>query len=316
MQAQSIAFGPDVATADRLSLWGEFVRRHIGELEADTFGDPHFDGRLTLAEHREVKIFEIAVSRHRVVRTPRTIRRDERAYVKVLAQLQGVARFEQAGRRLVLTPGEWSIYDATQPYSVSNVEGIRQAAIFLPRDRLTRIGIDPGRVVVRRFNRATDAGRDAFNLLVGAQSAAAPDDDLGESLADLVARATRELDRAPHERSLTETLRRQVIAFIGANLRDPALCLDGIAGAIGCSKRYLHKLFERESDTLNGYIWRQRLESVRHDFADPAQGRRTITDIAFSWGFSSSSHFSRLFREAFGVSPRRFRALASGAVEP
>lgn len=138
--------------------------------------------------------------------------------------------------------------------TVSNVAGIRQAAIFLPRDRLTGIGVDPGRVVVRRF--------------------------------------------------------------ILANLRDPALCLDGVAGAIGCSKRYLHKLFESEADTLNGYIWCKRLECVRRDFSDPAHGRRTITDIAFSWGFSSSSHFSRLVRDSFGVSPRRFRALASGAVEP
>lgn len=311
MQAQSIAFGPEVATADRLSLWGDFVRRHIGELEADTFGDPNFDGRLTLAEHREVKIFEIAVSRHRVVRTPRTIRRDDRGYMKVLAQLEGVACFEQAGRRLVLTPGEWSIYDATQPYSVSNVEGIRQAAIFLPRDQLTRIGVDPSRIVVRRFNRATHAGRDAFRLLVDSQSATAPDDDLGQSLADLVSRASRELDGMP----AAEGLRRQVVTFIGANLRDPTLCLDAVAAAIGCSKRYLHKLFEGDTDTLNGYIWRQRLERVRHDFADPAHSRRTITDIAFSWGFSSSSHFSRLFRESFGVSPRRFRALASGSIE-
>lgn len=212
--------------------------------------------------------------------------------------------------------GEGNPADASQPYSVSNVEGIRQAAIFLPRDRLTCIGVDPGHVVVRRFSRDTSAGRAAFNLLVEAQTAAAPDDDLGDSLADLVARAACDLDSGPHDRSLAETVRRQVIAFIAANLRDPALCLDGIAGAIGCSKRYLHKLFESEADTLNGYIWHRRLERVRHDFADPAHGRRTITDIAFSWGFNSSSHFSRQFGEALGVSPRRFRAVASGAVEP
>ena len=30
---------------------------------------------------------------------------------------------------------------------------------------------------------------------------------------------------------------------------------------------------------------------------------KTITDVAFSWGFSSSSHFSRVFRKYFGVVP-------------
>jgi AraC-like DNA-binding protein len=32
-------------------------------------------------------------------------------------------------------------------------------------------------------------------------------------------------------------------------------------------------------------------------------GGKTVTDVAFSWGFSSSSHFSRVFRKYFGVVP-------------
>ena len=33
------------------------------------------------------------------------------------------------------------------------------------------------------------------------------------------------------------------------------------------------------------------------------KGGKTITDVAFSWGFSSSSHFSRVFRKYFGIAP-------------
>jgi len=32
-------------------------------------------------------------------------------------------------------------------------------------------------------------------------------------------------------------------------------------------------------------------------------GGKTITDVAYSWGFSSSSHFSRVFRKYFGIVP-------------
>jgi AraC-like DNA-binding protein len=35
---------------------------------------------------------------------------------------------------------------------------------------------------------------------------------------------------------------------------------------------------------------------------------KTITEIAFSWGFSDSAHFSRSFRKQFGICPRVFRA--------
>ena len=85
-----------------------------------------------------------------------------------------------------------------------------------------------------------------------------------------------------------------------------------IAAAIGCSKRYLHKLFDGEADTLNAYIWQARLDRIRQDLADPAVAGNSITEIAFGRGFSSSTHFSRSFRESFGVSPRVYRLLMQG----
>ena len=97
------------------------------------------------------------------------------------------------------------------------------------------------------------------------------------------------------------------------NLDDPHLSLDRIAAAIGCSKRYLHKLFDGETDTLNAYIWQGRLDRIRQDLANPALGDSSITEIAFGRGFSSSTHFSRSFRESFGVSPRVYRLLMQGS---
>jgi AraC-like DNA-binding protein len=53
--------------------------------------------------------------------------------------------------------------------------------------------------------------------------------------------------------------------------------------------------------TVSDYIWRARLQHCRQELEN--YGGKTITDVAFSWGFSSSSHFSRVFRKCFGVSP-------------
>ena len=36
-------------------------------------------------------------------------------------------------------------------------------------------------------------------------------------------------------------------------------------------------------------------------------GGRSITEIAFAWGFSSPKHFSRIFRARYGASPRDWR---------
>jgi transcriptional regulator GlxA family with amidase domain len=79
-----------------------------------------------------------------------------------------------------------------------------------------------------------------------------------------------------------------------------------VAGALNCTKRYIHKAFSDSGETIASHIWGMRLERCREDLS--ASARRPITDIAFSWGFNSSSHFSRLFRERFGASPRGYRA--------
>jgi AraC-like DNA-binding protein len=43
------------------------------------------------------------------------------------------------------------------------------------------------------------------------------------------------------------------------------------------------------------------------DLQNPAHAQRTITDIAFSWGFNNGAHFSRVFREHTGLTPSDFR---------
>ena len=90
-------------------------------------------------------------------------------------------------------------------------------------------------------------------------------------------------------------------AFIREHLRDPELCIDQISAALGCTKRYLHMLFSDKGMTVSDYIWRARLLHCRQELE--TQNGKTITDVAFSWGFSSSSHFSRVFRKHFGFVP-------------
>jgi AraC-like DNA-binding protein len=308
----------DVAPGERLGLWGDFVGRHIGPLQADTFGDPQFEGRLELGESGGVSVAHIVVSRHRVQRTPGLIRRDGRDYVKLVAQIEGAACFEQNGRKVVLAPGEWSLYDMTQPYTVSNPEPINQVIMLLPREQLVRLGLDLDRLVVRRFSGRAGAGRPAYQLLVAAFAAlrdGGPEpgnDDLAEMIASHVEVAVLDRSGTPTDASVRELTRDRVKRYIDVNLDDPLLSLDRVAAAIGCSKRYLHKLFDGEAETLNAYIWQARLERIRQDLADPALKDSSITEIAFSRGFSSSTHFSRSFRESCGVSPRAYRLLTQG----
>jgi AraC-like DNA-binding protein len=66
--------------------------------------------------------------------------------------------------------------------------------------------------------------------------------------------------------------------------------------------------------TVSDYIWQARLQNCRQELE--AQGGKTITDVAFSWGFSSSSHFSRVFRKYFGIVPSSIHKAQHDSLSP
>ena len=73
------------------------------------------------------------------------------------------------------------------------------------------------------------------------------------------------------------------------------------ARRIGLSTRQLDRLFaEKLGSSYAGHYRRIRLERARDLLRQSAV---PITEIALGCGFSSASHFSRAYREAFGVTP-------------
>jgi AraC family transcriptional activator of tynA and feaB len=108
------------------------------------------------------------------------------------------------------------------------------------------------------------------------------------------------------------TLRERAKAYIGRHIREADLSVDKIAAALGCSKRYLHLVFNAGEETVSEYVWRRRLEGCRAELSDPAL-RLTLTQIAHAWGFNSSAHFSRAFKERYGIPPSAHRLQGSAA---
>ncbi|MGH9642464.1 MAG: helix-turn-helix domain-containing protein [Terriglobales bacterium] len=103
-------------------------------------------------------------------------------------------------------------------------------------------------------------------------------------------------------------LRQRIQRFIDAHICEPTLDAGESAAALGISVRHLHRVFSLTGITLGDCIRSRRLEHCRNDLASPHWRDRTVTEIAFCWGFNDSAHFSHRFRREFGVSPRTFRA--------
>ena len=101
---------------------------------------------------------------------------------------------------------------------------------------------------------------------------------------------------------------------IDQNLHKPDLCVGELAKQFGCSIRYVQRLFSEEDCTVSSYIRHQRLEGCKRQLADAAWLNHSITEIAFNWGFNSSAHFSRVFKEQYGISAREYRKQALKAL--
>ena len=64
----------------------------------------------------------------------------------------------------------------------------------------------------------------------------------------------------------------------------------------------LHLAFAGTGTTVGRWIRDRRLRVCYRELAR-AGTHQTVTDIAFRWGFNDMAHFSRTFKQAFGVTP-------------
>lgn len=100
---------------------------------------------------------------------------------------------------------------------------------------------------------------------------------------------------------------KRIRAYIEARLHEPDLTPQVIAKAYGLSTRALYLLFDGEPGALSGWILNRRLERIYEDLQSLDFASMAISEIALKHGFRNAAHFSRRFRQKFGLSPREAR---------
>lgn len=96
-----------------------------------------------------------------------------------------------------------------------------------------------------------------------------------------------------------------VIIYIEKNIDKP-LNLDDIACHANFSPFHFHRIFTAlEKETPAGFILRLRVEKVARLLQE--QKNTSITEIAYSCGFSNYTSFNRAFKKHFGMTAQEFR---------
>jgi AraC-like DNA-binding protein len=284
------------------------IQHHVGPDEVSARGAGRRLGRLS--------ILTVTTTPLTLRRTVRLARADPEPSIVVELQLAGRRSVAQYNRRTVLSPGDLILLDCRRPYLSTILDGNNQHSVRIPRADLALTDQALARVAGLRLgprNSVADLAATYLTRLIGDPRLAA------EADLDVLEAPTIELIRAVVATQLGDgvlarepmenTLALRIMDFARQHLTDPDLTAAKIASAHNISVRHLYTTLSRSGVVLGEWIRIRRLEGCRRELAKSAATGRTISSIAHGWGFGDATHFSRTFREAFGMSPREWRAL-------
>ncbi|MEK9282524.1 helix-turn-helix domain-containing protein [Bradyrhizobium sp. ISRA442] len=298
----------------RLALWQDIVCDVFVGLDCKSDLGSAFHGSVTRGTLGKAVCSEVRSDRQHVFRTPSRIARSDQDFILIALGDRGAGGVVQDGRETVIRPGEFALYDTTRPYELKFDHAFTQTIFMVPRQMLQRRLGGSETLTAISFGADAPLEQITYDFIYRlCQSADRIDPGnaaiLSEQAVDLLAMTLSErlgktsLPSSTHRSALLYRLK----AHIRAHLADPDLSLQETAAALGISPRYVNDLLADEDTSFQRHVLAERLAQCRRDLASPLLAHRHVSEIAFAWGFNDLSHFGRVFREHFGMSPREFR---------
>ena len=297
----------------RVEFWNDAACESLTQQVAEPLNPRTFSGRMIRAELGNLRFVELN-SDAAVVRHSRAhIARSSGAYFLVRFQLGSESVCSQGGEDVHLRAGDFSLCDTARPYQLAfkcpvSILTLRVAKNVLQRyvgspENLVHIPVAGALAsrVIREIWKSSD---------VALEPGVAP--RCANVVLELIASAYVGVGRGKADRScLASALRLRIMDFIDQTLCDPELSPTMVAQALKISSRHVHRLFAQQGGTVTRYILQRRLEKCRTALADPLLAGLSLTRICSEYGFRSLPHFSRLFRDEYGMAPRDYRREAA-----
>lgn len=230
----------------------------------------------------------------------------------LLMLLEGRSRVSHYGKSVLLERGDVFIMDSQAPLEISIPGDNRSVCISIDRSDMLAL---PKRAE-DLFGSKISGRQGLPNLLVHMLRALLNDAHryhaterriVTDSLLSIIDNhlAHRDADAVvgAQEGELIGTIKTWMLE----HLDHPELDVDAVARQFNMSRSSLYRLFGSTGETPRSWIMQRRLHRARTELADPSKKHLSICTICFNAGFNDAAHFSRLFRQTFGVSPLGYR---------
>lgn len=304
----------DVHQRERFSYWHDVACKNIIEHDSQPECAHSFDAEIEAGTLADMELLLFENSPMKVARTRRNLAQTRTDDLFVFRQVVGRFGLEQEGREVVLEPGDMTLIDPMKPAqgqfpicSKTLILKIRRPELEARVGRTTELVARPLKPI-----RAESALTSSFLMLVAThvgRMTSSAEQIIRDQTLDLIAVTLGKATEGDRQRLSSAGMfaLSKVRAAIESRLTDPALDVEAVAAAAGVSVRYANLVLAQQDTSISRLIRTKRLERCRKALEDPLQDHRTVSEIAYGWGFSDMTHFGRAFRKAYGVPPSEYR---------
>lgn len=236
---------------------------------------------------------------------------NETRHVLVMVPIRGVLAFSQAGLSVRCTSGMFVLACSEDEFAFSCHDDAQMWVMRIPADALSARLVSAARYCGRAYDATQGAARLFCDYLqmMGSHLTASHSDQLaslmgGQLLELLVASLQQQQpDSTPCSQShVREAHLARIEEHLLQSLFDPALSPSQLAQACRISLRYLHLIFKDTGQSVSQRIRDLRLQSAHALLSCPVS-QVSVTQVAYTVGFSDHAQFSHAFRKKFGHAP-------------
>ncbi|MGE8131443.1 helix-turn-helix domain-containing protein [Methylobacterium sp. NPDC080182] len=302
----------------RFRRWREVCEDRLVPMAQQQLGSDPFHAHIEGGIVGSLAFTKFTLGNVKAATTPQTIRHENNKTDQLFFSLvlSGVVCSEQNGHSNRDVSGDICIRDTSSPWTIEHRGNSEVLAVAIPRTKLEGILGSS-----RRFTGLTAKGnlpttRLATSFLRGllsenSQLSHAAADKMSSIAIDLIAASLAERMALDTPKTLHSTvLVHRAKTYAMTNLADPDLEPSRVAAAVGISLRQLQSLFREHGQSVAAWIWQQRIERTAQWLTNPALLRLPLGEIARQCGFADQAHFSKRFRDHYGLTPSAYRDAA------
>ena len=304
----------------RREYWNDAICETFTDLVTDMVDDSHFHASLTSVSLGDITYARVQTTSSRVSHTKHHVSQTKENVLLLHLQLENESIHSQRDKEVFLQKGDFTLVESASPYRLEFNDPISMGVMKIPYEALRKRMPNPEALLGHKFSGSKNISGLLSQMLQSFwnQSQIHSNDTINRQLANsmldlLVTSFQGQSNVALPTNSVRRARYIQTRKFIDYNLSDPELSPTRVAAIFKITPRYLHQVFAEFGngmETVGQYILCRRLEECAHQFQSQNADHLRITDIAFTMGFNSMTHFSRVFKEKYSKSPRIFRKTA------